>query len=325
MLNLRQAAQESILFDASRPLFRVGGSTRVSEFLQAITMIKGSPMGGAGPTTNSSIPYTLQVTVQRINGALPTAAYYDNLLPAAGLTNINSGMTTTNFIGARVGARFALPRIDAQVTAQGTAVDGVEVRTYAAAQSVLRFLDTQIIQGTGLAGGSNQIATLNGLDSLAVGTQSFTATASLETDIRNLLTLVTPSGTGAGDGPHCLVGGTLAMRRLMATATGQNGQSGWRVDRRTGLMIYHYMGIPFYRADVVQGATTTIYAVNLGGTGLNLVYGYGSTDSFGLVVESDPVVAPLATSEYMVHGAYALVAWELESVAKVTGVTNSPL
>lgn len=73
--NLRSGGAEQIVFDGSRPLFRLGQYPRVSEFLQALPMIKADPVGGAGPTANGGA-FTMKLTVQRAL-TVPSASWYD--------------------------------------------------------------------------------------------------------------------------------------------------------------------------------------------------------------------------------------------------------
>jgi hypothetical protein len=54
--------------DASRPLFRVGGSGKVSDALHALSFIKGAPViGTVTGTTQGAFESTMSVQVQRIS------------------------------------------------------------------------------------------------------------------------------------------------------------------------------------------------------------------------------------------------------------------
>src|SRR5437016_958931 len=106
----------------------------------------------------------------------------------------------------------------------------------------------------------------------------------------------------------------------MASSSGQNGRSGWYPDARTGLNIYHYQGIPVYRVDIDESAATRLFAINLGGTGLNLVYTTGSVETYGLACDADPLTMNRAQGEYVIHGSYGLVLWEQEAIYEITGI-----
>ena len=79
-----------------------------------------------------------------------------------------------------------------------------------------------------------------------------------------LIKQIFPNGVGVGEGIHALLGNSRLLRKLQGTATGQKGMSGYRIDRRSGMFVYHYMGIPFYRCEVPTTTDlTTMYGVNL--------------------------------------------------------------
>ena len=71
-----------------------------------------------------------------------------------------------------------------------------------------------------------------------------------------------------------------------------------------------------------ETTTGPLYAVNLGATGLCLVHAYGTVASYGLEVEELAIDPTTGYRQFVVHGAYALVAWEAEAIY---GVSNTPI
>jgi hypothetical protein len=63
---------------------------------------------------------------------------------------------------------------------------------------------------------------------------------------QRLLTEVWTRGDGAGDGISCLLGNDRMLRSLLFSA-GNTPNCGYGEDRRSGMTVYHYLGIPFYR------------------------------------------------------------------------------
>lgn len=79
-LQLRGTTTEAISFDGSRNLFRagaIGPTAKVSELLHAIPMLKAEPIAATADNAADAL-FTMKVTVQRINGSVPQADYYDN-------------------------------------------------------------------------------------------------------------------------------------------------------------------------------------------------------------------------------------------------------
>jgi len=138
---------------------------------------------------------------------------------------------------------------------------------------------------------------------------------------------VCPTGNGAGEGPHCLVGNDDMLRVLINSAFNAS-DCGWRRDARTGLIVYHHLGLPFYRAALPTttvaeplSSTSSLYAVNLGVSGMALVHAYGTAESLGLQVDDEPTQTSAATQGLLVHGAWSLVAWEPEAFFACTNVS----
>jgi hypothetical protein len=317
--NLRSAGAEQIVFDGSRPLFRVGQYPRVSEFLQALPMIKADPVGAAGPTADGGA-FTMKLTVQRAL-TVPSATWYDNAI-AGNIAEVTSGLSSTDYTIARVGAQFSVPRLDAQAAARNTALDPAEWRMYIAASAALKTLDTALARGAAAQSPANVV----GLAALSTASGRTDVTSNnVDQDVRRALYEIRCSGMGAGEGATCLVTGPTGWRRLLASAVGASSAGMFKTDPRTGLNVFHYQGIPVYRTNVDESATTRLYAINLGGTGLNLVYTAGTPDTFGLACEEDPLAIGKATEGYVVHGAFGLVPWEVEAMFEITGINLNPV
>ncbi|MBL8677633.1 MAG: hypothetical protein JNK05_00590 [Myxococcales bacterium] len=245
---------------------------------------------------------------------------YDNLFPPS--SAVSTALATQSFPMARIAMLAETLKIDSAVTPMGTSQNPSDWMVQSASFIVARALDFAIAQGTG---SETPVPYFPGLGALSVGRTSPEASlgSTFEQAVRNLLVKVTPNGGGAGEGLHCLIGGPTVLRMLMATATGQSGTSGWRTDSRTGLLVYHYMGIPFYRTavgDTGEPLTAKLYAANLGETGLQLVHAYGTPDSFGIEADELPITSNTASRAYTVHGAWALQLWEPEGIYEMTDI-----
>ena len=307
------SAGEGTTFDGSRAQFRVGGANKVSELLHALSFVKASPALGTGPSS-TALPFVLGTTIQRLLDPPSQPPAYNNLFPPT--TTVGAALDSNAFSMARIAMLTETLKIDSAVTPMGTAQNPSDWLVQSAAFSVVRALDYAIAQGTG---GETPVPYFPGLSALSAGRSSTEGAlgSTFERAVRNLIVQITPNGGGAGEGVHCLIGGPTVLRMLMATNTGQSGTSGWRTDPRTGLLVYHYMGIPFYRTEVpVSGdpTATSLYAANLGETGLQLVHAYGTAESFGVEADELPITASTASRAYTVHGAWALQLWEREAI-----------
>ena len=314
--NLRTSKGTTTTLDASRTLFRVRASTGISDVLHALTMIQVSPVVGEGPTTAGQ-PMRMFVDVQR-PAAVTAAASYDDSAGRAPPALVDTLNAKVRFELARIGLQFPAAKIDSFATARNTA-GNPEWQTYVAIASVLRTLDSQIATGTLQVNTAQQVV---GLGTLAAS-NTFTAGAvAIEPNVRTLLSKVVPCGAGTGEGPHCLIGGPTVRRKLQATATGQNGLSGMKLDPRTNRILYHYMGLPYYQSTATPDSSNTakLYAANLGMTGLTLAHAYGTPETFGLQCDEQPLAGATGLRQLIMHGAWALVLWENEGLAELTGI-----
>ena len=304
--------------DLSVPLFSPSWSKRVPEFLQAIPMVKGYPIMGVGKGTGVTAT-SLMVKVQWPLG--PTSVnFYDVVAPPEAVNGDLAEAFTFNV--GRIGLTVDAFQIDATVGVRGSSGNPLDQQVRSASVQTLRAIDHAI----GGSGGSGAFADLSTLTDTAALNRNAASSGNIEEDARRALAEVCPSGGGAGEGPDCLIGSVYTLRALMATPSGQTGQSGWRRDPRTGLNIYHYMGIPFYRVGTDEASDTTmgaLYAANLGVTGCCLVYAYGTADSYGLQVDENPFSSTTGMRQLLVHGAYSLVIWEPEAIFRITGTPNA--
>ena len=261
----------------------------------------------------------LAVLVKRAGGAVAAPGWYTSATTLPVLPFLPGA--EDQLLLARVGYRLQKLIVDDKVTPDGTAHDAAYWKVLTAAYALLRELDNAIATGTGV----ESVPRIRGLATLSASSGRTVAlptpTSNLEPYVRRALGAITPNDCGPGGGPHCLIGSNKGMRRLMATAAGQSGSSGWREDPTSGQFVFHYMGVPFYRSDVGEtGSVSRIYAANLGPTGLNLVYAHGTPMSFGLEVDDTSATTGTAVEECVVHGAFALALWENEALFEVTNI-----
>jgi hypothetical protein len=258
------------------------------------------------------------------NSTAITAAY-DNLFGPASILAIGSALETyPNFI-SRIGVRFPALRLDTALAAPTTAQSPRDVYMLNALTLSLRALDTALARGTGTApnGQAQQMRGLSvmaGVTSIGYSRTTPSSAANLQVSLTKAITSVTVTGSGAGEGANCLVGGPLALRALIGTAAGTSASSGWKEDARTGKSVYHWLGLPYYRTDCDESTGGTMYAANLGPSGLALAYGAGSAETYGFQVDELPITETSGNREYTVHGAFALVAFEAESIFELTGI-----
>ncbi len=298
--------------DLSHPSFRVGGSMKISDVLRALTKVRArSTIGGFTGATS-----TMVVTNNRAD-AIPVLAPYD--LASASVPDGAKPITATQaFPLFRYGGRVKALSLDELATPPDSSMNYMLYNRIVATTGVLSTLDTAIATGDGVA----NLKGLKTLCSAAENNRTAPTSTNPEQDVRRIIQEITCTDGGVGDGIQCLIGGLKMRRTLMSTLSGLCGMSGFRIDRRTRRMTYHYLGIPFYLTGTDEsGATGKLYGANLGNCGLQLVYIAGSPESYGLTVQETPVTAATGAREFMVHGAWALVCWEKEALFEITGIT----
>jgi hypothetical protein len=311
--NLRQGPKQSNAYDGRGQNFFVGAGSKVSELIFALPMVKGEQL--AVLSTGE-----LAVLIRRTPTTAGTGTAYTG---GTSLTAITGLPAEEQLKLARIGARLEDLIIDDKAAARDTAHQDLYWKSVTGATMVLRQLDTQIATGNGTA------PNMRGLENLSAiftnRTAASASAASIESDVRKAIAAVTTNGRGPGEGTHCLIGNDRVLRRLMTVASGQQGRSGWCHDARSGLVVFHYMGLPFYRTAIATtgGAgveKSKLYAANLGPTGINLLYAYGAPASFGLELDETSAPAGQVLKDMVVHGAWALTCWEGESFFEITNV-----
>jgi hypothetical protein len=286
-----------------------------AEFLQAVRFVKGSPLTvtpGVGGT-----PTLLSVVVQRDSlwtGDIDDMVY-DDVSTSIDPGPTDSGSTFPLNL-ARLGLRVTGLKIDSAV-APSASRDPSAWRVAAASNRLLMAVDATV-------GGNGTL--FPSLSSLAasVGHLGTPTAATLDDEAIDLLGRVSATGRGCGEGVHALVGKPKLLSALAKTATAKtNGSCGWRVDPRTGLTVYHFLGVPFYRCEVADDAegNAQLFAVNLGPTGITMVHAYGSAETYGLEVEQEPTHPQIAARDILVHGAWTLAMWDPGALFGVKGIT----
>jgi hypothetical protein len=278
-----------------------------AELLQALPRVKGSPLT-VTPSSDPAVATKLAVLVQADTkwNKSPSEVVYTDLT-----TSVTEGPKTLEgqiiFDVARIGLRVTGLKIDSAV-APALSRDPSSWRVAAATNRLLQALDTMI--GQGIPGD-----VFNGLRDLAFGAGHLgdATSLTLEKAAANLLADVSTTGNGCGEGAHCLIGNNAVLKALMLTDTAKgNASCGWKHDPRTGLTVFHYLGVPFYRSNITASPEEGeyLFAANLGPAGLALVHAYGTAETCGLEVEQEPTNPALAARDLIVHGAYALVVWD---------------
>lgn len=285
-----------------------------AEFLQAVRFVKGTPLT-VTPGVGGS-PTQLSVVIQRDSNWTGDA---DDMVYDDVSTSIDPGPTdigaTSPMNLARLGLRVTGLKIDSAV-APSASRDPSAWRVAAASNRLLMAVDATVGGDGTLFPSLSTLATSVGHLATSVG--------SLDDEAIDLLGRVSATGRGCGEGVHALVGKPKLLSALAKTATAKtNGSCGWRVDPRTGLMIYHFLGVPFYRCEVADDAEgkAQLFAVNLGPTGLTMVHAYGSAETYGLEVEQEPTHPQIAARDILVHGAWTLAMWDPGSLFGVQGIT----
>lgn len=288
-----------------------------AELLQALRFVKGSPLT-VTPGPSAAMPTVLSVSVQQDATWAGTVAstIYTDVAPAIvdGPTTLESALILNL---ARIGLRVTALKIDSAV-APSVSRDPSAWRVAATSNRLLMTLDT--LMGTATTGG---FQSLGELAALVEHLDAAPGSTTLDDLAISLITSVSASGRGCGEGAHCLIGNNEVLTALAMTATAKaNGSCGWRHDPRTGLTVYHFLGVPFYRCDIAGGeGTQSLFSANLGATGLTMVHGYGTAETYGLEVDQEPVNPGIASRDMIVHGAYALAMWDPGSLFGYNAIT----
>ncbi|NUN13949.1 MAG: hypothetical protein HUU55_09990 [Myxococcales bacterium] len=295
--------------DASRRLFFVGSNEHVAELLCALPMVRVNHV-----QVDTTGRMYFETSTLEAPPTVPT--FYTAADPPAIFTRAQETAPSRVYL-VRMGLNVPALVLDSRVTDDVSASNPSYWKVQSAAYSVVRLLDETIANGTG-SPDFEGLMNLSGITPTAPGSD-------LEATMARALVRVHPSGNGAGDGPHCLIGNSDLLERLMQTDTAKSNSScGFRYNLSSGLFVYHYLGVPFYRCPLpTDGNETTLFAANLGKTGLHLEYAYGSPETFGIAVDDILVNGTSPQTTYYVHGAWRLGVWEPEGLCKITGVDLS--
>jgi hypothetical protein len=306
------------VLDLSRPQFLVGNNTQPATAIQTLSGVKADPATITPITTGSSTPQQ-KVDLLYLDGVPTPPDYYNEGSAPTQLVSTLSNSTVELPI-ARLGLWFSVLQADRVAAAKHTAESALYWRIRSAAVALLRRLDLSLAQGTG---GESPVPGPAGLKTgcTALGRTQATST-DLEKDVRRAVAKIAVNGSGAGIGVDALICGPKVAQLLPATASGKGGASGWRFDPRIGQMVFYYMGLPVYVTQVDEAETGSLYAVNLGEQGLNLVHTQGSFESFGFTVSifTDPTSL---LEKVVVHGAFAFAIWEPGAIWEITGIDVS--
>jgi len=296
--------------DMSGPVYRVRGNGLVDEVLLAVPWILVVPKASDGADG-----FELSVEIRRNSGDLLAIKPYDSSVSSLQDATVAS-IDAQIFPISRLGARVRLPAGEnADDARQGI----VRFRIEAAITAILTSLGRMIVDGSG----AGKPAQFKGLAALCAenGTTA-QSTGDVDADAAEaLLRIATRSGGGA-DGPHCLLGSQRVLRRLMASPVGRSGSSGWKRDLRTGRVVFHYHGLPFYRVADDLSKSGRLYAANLGPNGLQLLHTEATRDSFGLAFTDTPPQSPPGIREVSISAGYALLLPDRHSLFEVTKIES---
>jgi len=297
--------------DLSRPMFRAPLDAPVGEFLQAVPKVKGAPviskLGITGETT-------LYVEIQYANVPDPfvVSPIYNGLIPTADPQAVPVAANSPKQIYlCRMGYFVPALKIDSTAVAWTAAGNPSANRLPVAVTNLSAWLDYYLARGTTappeFLGLIARAADLGRLE---------TPGAAIDPDVaaRLAVTAINPRGRGAGESADCFIANDRMVRSLMATSGGLTGSSGWRMDVRTGLNVYHYAGLPVYRCNLPDynenPELSYLFAANLGRDGVCLVHAYGTADTLGIQVDEEPSAPQQGQVRYVVHGAWTLMVFD---------------
>lgn len=297
--------------DLSRPLFRAALDVPVAELFQALPKVKGAPILSAVDTNGET---TLSVQVQYpedpVDPYANSPVYSSGSNPAAVPTAVTG---IKEFKLARMGYYVPATKIDSKAVAWVASGNPAATRLPTAVSYLASWVDYFLGRGDG----TETPPAFEGLVKYAGSIQRIiTPGSAINPDeaARLAMTKVNPRDRGAGASVDCLIGNDRMVRSLMNTTGGLTGSSGWRVDARTGLNVYHYAGLPVYRCNLDDFSAVNnqgyLFAANLGRDGLSLVHAYGTADTLGIQVDEEPISPQQGQVRYVVHGAWALFAFD---------------
>ncbi len=296
--------------DLSRTMFRAPLNVPVGEFLQAIPKVKGAPviskLGIGGETT-----LYVEIQYAQLPAIFAVSPIYNNLALPDPAPVPTAALGPKQIYLARMGYYVPALKIDSTAVAWTAAGNPSANRLPAAVTSLCAWLDYYLARGgatppefLGLIARASDLGRL------------VTPGAPINPDVAAGLavTAINPRDRGAGASADCFIANDRMVRSLMASTGGLTGSSGWRVDARTGLNVYHYAGLPVYRCNLPDydenPELSYLFAANLGRDGVCLIHAYGTADTLGVQVDEEPAAPQQGQVRYVVHGAWTLMVFD---------------
>jgi len=297
--------------DLSRPMFRAPIDVPVAEFLQAIPKVKGAPVISKLDTTGATSLY-VEIQYADLDDPLVASPIYTGTLPTMDPLAVPVAANTPKEIFlTRMGYFVPALKIDSTAVAWSATGNPSANRLPVAVNNLSAWLDYYLARGTAAPEFLGLVERATDLDRLETpGTP-----ISSEDAARRVVTAINPRDRGAGASADCFIANDRMVRSLMAAAGGLTGSSGWRMDARTGLNVYHYAGLPVYRCnlpdiDTDPATVGYLFAANLGRDGVCLVHAYGTADTLGIQVDEESSAPQQGQVRYVVHGAWTLMVFD---------------
>ena len=301
--------------DLSRPMFRAPLDAPVGEFLQAVPKVKGAPLFAKTDVAGETSLYVEIWYPTPPEDPFATSPIYTGVPLFADPPQVPTAMGGPQDVYlSRMGYFVPALKIDSTAAAWTAAGNPSANRLPVAVTRLSAWVDYYLGRGTG----AETPAAIRGLVRTASDLgRLVTPGAAIDPDVAAALavTAINPRDRGAGAGADCFIGNDRMVRSLMASPGGITGSSGWRMDVRTGLNVYHYQGLPVYRcnladSDPMNPEVGYLLAANLGRDGVCLVHAYGTADTLGIQVDEEPAAPQQGQVRYVVHGAWTLFVFD---------------
>lgn len=266
--------------------------------------------------------YGRQVEINRATslGDAPMYSPGDSMAAAQGVTALST------FTFERIGGTAIVDEAD--IVASQDPNDQLEIQVAMRRVALLRELGEQIVIGDGtppnLAGLSEYVSVAGG------NAVDLAGAAPTLKDFHRLVALVRASDGFVGGGADALVMNSQARRFLLFLIESSAGCASccFEPDPALGVPVVKFDGLPVYVTDAIPTVgenETTMFAAKLTGpTGIRVLHSGGSSEEFGVVVDSQPVQLSINQRAKAVRGYYALMVPEVLSVgallnADITG------
>ena len=309
---------------SSEPVFVPSVDQSPAELLAALSFVRPSAVS---TTLTAQGQTTMKVKVQRFvgedQGANP--AFDQGNPPPPTAFDLDD---EKEFTLQRMGRTVATYASDLHAAEPGAAGDARQSQALAAISQLLYWMNVWL--GGPLAG---QVGFKSVLQLAEEASRTDKSTA-LNVDVasQRLLTEVWTRGDGAGDGISCLLGNDRMLRSLMINA-GDTPNCGYGEDRRSGMTVYHYLGIPFYRVPfpdkvsdgIVDTSKGWLVGANLGPMGMQMIHVTGTSESRGIQRDVQPLDAAAGTVVQLVQAALTPVLWDPYGIKGYGNVADSSL